>query len=108
MTTSLFSYSPGDDLSNAANRHALETLVLPGLTSTFQTLELTYVGEASAAGKLLGIEFGNSGSGWLGADNVRVSSVAAPPNSIPEPITMLALGLGITGLGGYVRKRRRC
>ena len=31
--------------------------------------------------------------------------VVAP---IPEPMTMLAVGLGITGLGGYIRKRRRC
>ena len=27
--------------------------------------------------------------------------------SIPEPMTMLAVGLGISSLGGYVRKRRR-
>ena len=26
---------------------------------------------------------------------------------VPEPMTMLAVGLGITSLGGYVRKRRR-
>jgi hypothetical protein len=26
---------------------------------------------------------------------------------IPEPVTMLAVGLGITGLGGYIRSRRR-
>jgi len=32
--------------------------------------------------------------------------VAADP--IPEPITMLAVGMGVAGLGGYVRKRRRC
>ena len=29
------------------------------------------------------------------------------PNVIPEPMTMLAVGLGITSLGGYIRKRRR-
>ena len=27
--------------------------------------------------------------------------------TIPEPMTMLAVGLGITSLGGYIRKRRR-
>ena len=27
--------------------------------------------------------------------------------AIPEPMTMLAVGLGISGLGGYIRKRRR-
>ena len=32
-------------------------------------------------------------------------AAAGPP--IPEPLTMLAVGLGISGLGGYVRKRRR-
>ena len=26
---------------------------------------------------------------------------------IPEPMTMLAIGLGISGLGGYIRRRRR-
>ena len=29
------------------------------------------------------------------------------PAAIPEPMTMLAVGLGISGLGGYIRKRRR-
>ena len=28
-------------------------------------------------------------------------------SAIPEPITILALGMGITSLGGYIRKRRR-
>ena len=27
---------------------------------------------------------------------------------VPEPMTMLAVGLGISSLGGYVRRRRRC
>ena len=29
------------------------------------------------------------------------------PGDIPEPVTMLAVGLGLAGLGGYARKRRR-
>ena len=28
-------------------------------------------------------------------------------NAIPEPMTMLAVGLGITSLGGYIRRRKR-
>ena len=31
-----------------------------------------------------------------------------PAGVIPEPLTMLAVGLSVTGLGGYIRKRRRC
>ena len=36
-------------------------------------------------------------------------SLAFPPaaGDIPEPMTMLAVGLGIAGLGGYIRRRRR-
>ena len=45
------------------------------------------------------------GWGWGGIDTVTVPIQA--PSVIPEPITMLAVGLGITSLGGYVRKRRR-
>jgi len=29
------------------------------------------------------------------------------PSQIPEPMTILAVGLSITGLGGYIRRRRR-
>jgi len=38
----------------------------------------------------------------------RVVQVPAsgPGGVIPEPMTMLAVGLAITGLGGYIRKRR--
>ena len=41
--------------------------------------------------------------GRLMADMV----LTAPAGEIPEPMTMLAVALGITGLGGYIRKRRR-
>ena len=33
--------------------------------------------------------------------------VTATPFVIPEPMTMLAAGLSVTALGGYVRKRKR-
>jgi len=104
FTTSLFYYSPGDDLSNPANRHPLATLV-QGLTSTFQTVQLKYLADASASGKLLGVEFGNTGSGWLGVDNIRVSSAPAS-TIIPEPSTFLIWSLGLLGLAWYARRRR--
>jgi formylglycine-generating enzyme required for sulfatase activity len=49
--------------------------------------------------------------GWVGANpsmevdtfGFRVADVGAP---VPEPLTMLALSMGIVGLGGYIRRRR--
>ena len=43
----------------------------------------------------------NTGNG------IQFSVQLNAPALIPEPMTMLAVGLGITGLGGYIRKRRR-
>ncbi len=49
--------------------------------------------------------FGGTGDGWQlltdGVLGVRVSS------AVPEPMTMLAVGMSVAGLGGYIRKRRR-
>jgi putative flippase GtrA len=36
-------------------------------------------------------------------DNVRLEAVAP----VPEPMTMLAFGSAVAGLGGYIRRRRR-
>ena len=48
-----------------------------------------------------GLEFDTSGLADGGDGTLKIVSV------IPEPMTMLAIGLGISGLGGYIRKRRR-
>ena len=40
---------------------------------------------------------------WI--DDVRIRAVQTAV--IPEPVTMAAIGLGISGLCGYIRKRRR-
>ena len=37
----------------------------------------------------------------------RIDNVVLQGNPIPEPATMCALALAVTGLGGYVRKRRK-
>ena len=54
--------------------------------------------------------FGGTGDGWAplasGLLGINVTP-DAPGNVIPEPITMIAVGMGISGLGGYIRKRRR-
>jgi hypothetical protein len=34
-------------------------------------------------------------------------SVLAPQQVVPEPLTMLAVGSAVVGLGGYIRRRRR-
>jgi len=47
---------------------------------------------------------------FTGSTNRPVTAAAgfAPqPVVIPEPMTMLAVGLSVAGLGGYVRKRKR-
>ena len=47
----------------------------------------------------------NTGWGYVEWDNFSIPQ--APPNVVPEPMTMLAVGLAFSGLGGYVRRRRR-
>ena len=37
---------------------------------------------------------------------MALASGDADAGAIPEPMTMLALGMAVAGLGGYVRKRR--
>ena len=64
---------------------------------------LSYLYTAQSDGELnLRLSFGGNNSPHMYAlTNQEVTSV------IPEPITMLALGLGLTGLGGYMKKRKR-
>jgi len=56
-------------------------------------------------------------SGWNGFDGYMdgleitltsgsVGAVNFEANAIPEPMTMIALGMAVAGLGGYIRKRR--
>ena len=42
---------------------------------------------------------------WGGLRQIAITEATA--NVIPEPMTMLALGLGLSSLGGYMRRRRR-
>ena len=54
------------------------------------------------------------GAGWATFQPINVAPGAKPWNywsglqvvAVPEPMTMLAVGLGVASLGGYIRKRR--
>jgi hypothetical protein len=35
-----------------------------------------------------------------------ISTQVAPPGIVPEPLSILAVGAGLAGLGGYIRRRR--
>ena len=57
-------------------------------------------------------DFGNTilptlPSGMTWQNDLEVDGTLTVVNAIPEPMTMLAVGLGITGLGGYIRRRRK-
>ena len=58
----------------------------PGFTNTFSGIQLNGVGTVETLGNTL---------------------VLTATSVIPEPMTMIALGMGIAGIGGYIRKRRR-
>ena len=55
------------------------------------------------------LEFQTTNNAPAGPAGFRVDlgGTALASSVIPEPITMLALGLGVAGLGGYMKKRKR-
>jgi hypothetical protein len=79
-------------------------LVTPG-EGHFSTLTLSQeVGENSPfLGKQLGIEIWADGP-QLNFDNLKVSNDHVN-HSVPEPATMLLLGLGLIGLAGYGHRK---
>ena len=46
------------------------------------------------------LSFAASTDNYIGLDNVSVTALP-----VPEPLTMIAVGMGVAGLGGYVRRR---
>jgi len=107
LTAALFWYNSGDDLGNPANRHALDSVVLP-VVDDFQTVQLFHTASGLPSAALLGVEFLNSGSGYLGVDNVRIAYVPHDAAVVPEPSTFLLAALGLLGLAccGWRRRGR--
>jgi hypothetical protein len=75
---------------------------LTGVGSFFATSNGTWTGPGAVAVGSVGI-LELTGDFYLAGDPVSISVEAAP---VPEPVTMLAVGMGIAGLGGYIRRRR--
>ncbi len=70
------------------------------------TIEFDAIGEGTSSLDFVApLEIRGLGGSTLDVD--PASGSVTVPAPIPEPITMLAVGLSITGLGGYIRKRRR-
>ena len=66
-----------------------------------------YAGVGSNAGQTADLflkmtTYAPGGNGWILGSNDDLAGAA-----IPEPVTVLAVFLGVSGLGGYIRKRTR-
>ena len=78
--------------------------LIPGV-GLFETLKLSYNPLLGDVGKNLGIKIFSGGS-QLNFDNLRVSNDSLNANAVPEPASMLLLGIGLLGLAGYGRKKK--
>ena len=65
-----------------------------------------FASQGIASVKIMDIPNNGHGVLWI-FDNVSRGQIV-PIYPVPEPVTMLGLALGIGGLTGYLRKRRRC
>ena len=48
----------------------------------------------------------NFPEGWDYGQGMNIERTDVATTCVPEPLTLIALGMGIAGLGGYIRRRR--
>jgi hypothetical protein len=77
------------------------TVALPGPVGVFTEYQFTET--ATGPSTVLAFAFENDDSFWS-FDDV---SVVNTPSSVPEPSSMLLLGFGLVGIGGFAKARLR-
>jgi hypothetical protein len=95
-----FEYGTGLDLYAVNNLLAPSWNMqeaIPTVTGIGQLMQWTYQPMYTTGGTLV---FSNT-YGPTGTFNTHYSS-----SPVPEPMTMAAVGMGLAGLGGYIRRRR--
>ena len=88
---------------DASSQTAWAKIIAPGnQIYTSPTLDLALVGDTVAS--MTGVDlYVKNYQGGPPADFANFDVDASP---VPEPLTLLAVGMGIAGLGGYIRRRR--
>jgi hypothetical protein len=87
-------------LAAAGSQSEIFTSTNPGVNNLWQTETMLFT--ASSNTTLISL-LGNSGSSYIGLDNVSVTFVSGTP--LPAALPLFVTGLGVMGLFGWRRKR---